>query len=129
MRCWRRLRLVILSKANHLAPACLGLAGGHEFRHGGEETCGKSHFILWRSKIYWCDRGDELDTPMEEVVQLVRNRLSTELVPYVSIADALQLSLEQCCPHATDWCAKATRKKARVSSEATSCARIHPTSK
>lgn len=55
------------------------------------ETGCKSHFILWRSKIYWCDWGDELDTPMEEVVQLVRNHLSSELVPYVSIADALQL--------------------------------------
>lgn len=55
------------------------------------ETGCKSHFILWRSKIYWCDRDDELDTPMEDVVQLVRSRLSRELVPYVEIADSLQL--------------------------------------
>lgn len=55
------------------------------------ETGCKSHFILWRSKIYWCDWNDELDTPMEDVMELVRSCLSNELVPYVDIADALQL--------------------------------------
>lgn len=55
------------------------------------ETGCRSHFILWRSKIYWCDWGDELDTPIEEVVQLVRDRLTSELVPYVRIADELQV--------------------------------------
>lgn len=55
------------------------------------ETGCKSHFILWRSKIYWCDWDDELDTPMEDVIELVRGRLSNELTPYVDIADALQL--------------------------------------
>lgn len=55
------------------------------------ETGCKSHFILWRSKIYWCDWEDELDTPMEEVLQLVRSRLTTDLVLYVDIADSLQL--------------------------------------
>jgi hypothetical protein len=55
------------------------------------ETGCKSHFILWRSKIYWCDWGDELDTPMEDVVEQVRGRLTSELVSYVDIAGALQL--------------------------------------
>lgn len=55
------------------------------------ETGCKSHFILWRSKIYWCDWDDELDTPMKDVVELVHGCLSNELVPYVDIADALQL--------------------------------------
>lgn len=55
------------------------------------ETGCKSHFILWRSKIYWCDWDDELDTPMDDVVEQVRGRLSVELVPYVDIADELQL--------------------------------------
>ncbi|MDB5744204.1 MAG: hypothetical protein JWR68_2519 [Polaromonas sp.] len=55
------------------------------------ETGCKSHFILWQSKIYWCDWNDELDTPMEDVMELVRGCLSNELVPYVDIADALQL--------------------------------------
>lgn len=55
------------------------------------ETGCKSHFILWRSKIYWCDWGDELDTPMEDVIEQVRGRLTNELTAYVEIADALQL--------------------------------------
>lgn len=55
------------------------------------ETGCKSHFILWRSKIYWCDWDDELDTPKEDVVELVRGCLSDELVPYLDIADALRL--------------------------------------
>jgi hypothetical protein len=55
------------------------------------ETGCKSHFILWRSKIYWCDWGDELDTPMDNVVERVRGHLSTELASYAAIADAMQL--------------------------------------
>lgn len=69
--------------------------GSHEelslFPSVWRETGCKSHFILWRSRIYWCDWGDELDTPMEDVVEQVRGRLSTELVSYVEMADALQL--------------------------------------
>ncbi|KQX22123.1 DUF6527 family protein [Variovorax sp. Root434] len=69
--------------------------GSHEelslFPSVWRQTGCKSHFILWRSKIYWCDWDDELDTPMADVVELVRGRLSNELVPYVEIADALQL--------------------------------------
>lgn len=55
------------------------------------ETGCKSHFILWRSKIYWCDWDEELDTPMGDIVDLVRGGLSNELVPYVDIAEALRL--------------------------------------
>lgn len=69
--------------------------GSHEelslFPSVWRETGCKSHFILWLSRIYWCDWGDELDTPMEDVVEQVRGRLSTDLVSYVEMADALQL--------------------------------------
>jgi hypothetical protein len=55
------------------------------------ETGCKSHFILWRSKIYWCDWNEELDTPLADVLEQVRGHLSSELVSYVDIAEALQL--------------------------------------
>ena len=55
------------------------------------ETGCKSHFILWRSKIYWCDWGDELEIPQGEVVQRVRDAISSQLVHYVNIADHLKL--------------------------------------
>lgn len=51
----------------------------------------KSHFILWRSRIYWCDWGDELELPMEEVVELVRGKLTPDWNDYVAIADDLDL--------------------------------------
>ena len=69
--------------------------GSHEelsvFPSVWRETGCKSHFILWRSKIYWCDWGDELDTPIDDVVDRVRGHLSNELALYIDIADALQL--------------------------------------
>lgn len=55
------------------------------------ETGCKSHFILWRSKIYWCDWGEELETPSKYVVHHVRDALSNQLVHYVNIADQLNL--------------------------------------
>ncbi len=55
------------------------------------ETGCKSHFILWRSRIYWCDWDDKLETPIEEVVQLVHRCLSHELSSYVDIADSLEV--------------------------------------
>jgi hypothetical protein len=55
------------------------------------ETGCKSHFILWRSRIYWCDYNDELETPMEDVVAQVRAKLTPDLTSYVSIADGLGL--------------------------------------
>lgn len=55
-----------------------------------ESGC-ESHFILWRSRIYWCDWGDELEVPMTEVVVRVREALSPELESYTSIAGRLDL--------------------------------------
>lgn len=55
------------------------------------DTGCRSHFILWRSKIFWCDWGDELDVPLAEVIELVRGKLTDELVIYVSIAEGLGL--------------------------------------
>lgn len=55
------------------------------------DTGCESHFILWRSRIYWCDRGDELDVPMAEVIVQVRDALGAQLEPYTSIAERLDL--------------------------------------
>ena len=51
----------------------------------------KSHFIVWRSKIFWCDWHEELDEPMEEVVQKTLAALPHEFVSYEVIADKLGL--------------------------------------
>ena len=55
------------------------------------DTGCRSHFIVWRSHIYWCDRGDELEAPMEEVVTRVRSALGDRLQNYTIIADCLGL--------------------------------------
>jgi hypothetical protein len=55
------------------------------------DTGCKSHFIVWRSKIYWCDWHDALDAPEEEVLRRTEEALPTELVSYVDIADQLGL--------------------------------------
>src|SRR5690348_12912205 len=55
------------------------------------DTGCRSHFIVWRSHIYWCDTGDELDVPLEEVVTRVRNVLGDRLQNYTTIADCLGL--------------------------------------
>lgn len=55
------------------------------------DTGCESHFILWRSHIYWCDRNEELDVPMAEVILQVRDALGTQLESYTSIADCLDL--------------------------------------
>lgn len=52
--------------------------------------CG-SHFIVWRSKIYWCDLHDELDTPNEDDVQRTLEQLTNQFASYVTIADQLGL--------------------------------------
>lgn len=54
------------------------------------DTGCRSHFIVWRSKIYWCD-WDELDTPSEETVQQVLAALPYEFTPYTELADSLGL--------------------------------------
>lgn len=55
------------------------------WRHTG---C-KSHFIVWRSRIYWCDWGDELVETGAEFEQLVLGKLTTQLRPYADIAEQL----------------------------------------
>ena len=55
------------------------------------DTGCESHFILWRSRIYWCDWNEELDIPMNEVIVQVRSALGTQLESYTSIADRLEL--------------------------------------
>jgi hypothetical protein len=50
--------------------------------------CG-SHFIVWRSKLYWCDWDDELEAPSDELVQRTQETLSDEFVSYLAIADVL----------------------------------------
>lgn len=55
------------------------------------DTGCKSHFIVWRSKVFWCDWHDELDEPLEEVVQKTLARLTHQFVSYVAIADELDI--------------------------------------
>jgi hypothetical protein len=55
------------------------------------DTGCESHFILWRSHIYWCDWGEELDMPMSEVIVQVRDALGMQLESYTSIAERLEL--------------------------------------
>lgn len=51
----------------------------------------RSHFIIWRSRIYWCDWHDELDTPMEDVIAQVKRELTPNYIGYVALADHLDL--------------------------------------
>jgi hypothetical protein len=53
------------------------------------DTGCKSHFIVWRSKIYWCDWNEELDTPEDELLAQVRRMLTDQFASYVTLADAL----------------------------------------
>ncbi len=55
------------------------------------DTGCKSHFIVWRSKIYWCDWHEELDAPVDDVIRRVEQTLSRELTSYMAIADQLDL--------------------------------------
>lgn len=55
------------------------------------DTGCKSHFIVWRSKIYWCDWHEEFEAPPEEVTQRTARELSDEFVSYVAIANRLNL--------------------------------------
>lgn len=55
------------------------------------ETGCKSHFIVWRSRIYWCDWYDELEIPAVELVDLVGRCLTRNFVSYVQIADELDV--------------------------------------
>lgn len=55
------------------------------WRHTG--CC--SHFIVWRSRIYWCDWGEELQATNEDFERRVLASLSLTLRPYSEIAEAL----------------------------------------
>lgn len=48
-----------------------------------------SHFIVWKSRIYWCDWGDELQSTSEEFEALVLAGLTGAFQPCVQIAAAL----------------------------------------
>lgn len=52
--------------------------------------CG-SHFIVWESKIYWCDWEYELDSVADEIAQRTLDALTDEFVAYLSIADRLNI--------------------------------------
>ena len=48
-----------------------------------------SHFIVWRSRIYWCDWGEELEAMGNEFEVKVLSSLDAALRPYSQIADTL----------------------------------------
>lgn len=50
-----------------------------------------SHFIVWKSRIYWCDRGDELQLMDEEFEVKVLSRLCATFQPYSQIATTLDV--------------------------------------
>ena len=51
----------------------------------------RSHFIVWRSRIYWCDGDEEFEVPMADVVEQVRGALGHRFESYASIANRLEL--------------------------------------
>lgn len=50
-----------------------------------------SHFIVWRSRIYWCDWGEELQSMDEEFEARVLSKLTVALQPYSQVAEALDV--------------------------------------
>ncbi len=50
-----------------------------------------SHFIVWRSRIYWCDWGEELQSMDEEFEARVMSKLTAALQTYVQIAEAIDV--------------------------------------
>jgi hypothetical protein len=50
----------------------------------------KSHFIVWRSRVYWCDWHEELEATSESFEQKVLARLTEDLQQYVDVADQLE---------------------------------------
>lgn len=78
----------------------------------------ESHFILWRSRIYWCDWGDELEVPMAEVIAKVHEALGAQLESYTSIAERLDLvpwaALSACCKLRRDGLAVEGKDKLRT---------------
>jgi hypothetical protein len=70
----------------------------------------ESHYILWRSRIYWCDWGDELELPMAEVVTQVQDALRPQLERYAGIAENWTLFRGLCCLHAAGFASRAWPK-------------------
>jgi len=50
----------------------------------------KSHFIVWQSRVYWCDWHDELEATSESFEQTVLARLTAVPQQYVDVADQLE---------------------------------------
>lgn len=55
------------------------------------DTGCKSHFIVWKSKIFWCDWHEQLDLANEDTLNKTRLALTSKYVSYVEIADSLEL--------------------------------------
>lgn len=49
----------------------------------------RSHFIVWRSRIYWCDWGDELQSVGAEFETRVSQALGDTPRPYADLAQRL----------------------------------------
>lgn len=50
-----------------------------------------SHFIVWKSRIYWCDWEEELQSMDEEFEARVLSSLGPTLQPYLQVAAALDV--------------------------------------
>lgn len=53
------------------------------------DTGCRSHFIVWQSRIYWCDWGEDLEPTEKSLEDRVHAALLATLTPYLDIADAL----------------------------------------
>lgn len=51
----------------------------------------KSHFIIWRSRIYWCDWDDPFLQTGEEFEQRVLAALTAHWQPYAAVAERLSV--------------------------------------
>jgi len=51
----------------------------------------RSHFIVWRSCIYWCDWDDELETPNESMIARTLALLGPSYQPYLILAARLEV--------------------------------------
>lgn len=54
-------------------------------------TCCKSHFIIWRSRIYWADWDDPFLRTSEDFEQRVLEALTTNWQPYAAVAERLSV--------------------------------------
>jgi hypothetical protein len=55
------------------------------------DTGCKSHFIVWNSRVYWCDRHEGLAAPGEDVKQKTLAALTTQFLPYQTLAERLSI--------------------------------------